>query len=200
MIVKSNWVTGHYMRDFVPIRKDSIVIDVGAHIGSFSILAATIARRVLAFEPEPSNYEMLKKNRALNRLENLSLFEMAVSGSDGYQALSVYEASSTGNHSLYSMASKKMVERNVETISLKEIMKREGLLRVDFLKLDCEGAEHDILKKMGSETAARIMGIVMETHRVPVESSIDIPKRLGELGFEVRVEQNGGYVYARQMA
>ena len=200
MIVKSNWVTKHYMRDFVPIRKDSIVIDVGAHIGSFSILAATMARRVLAFEPEPSNYRMLKKNRDLNRLENLSLFEMAVSGSDGHQALSVYEASSTGNHSLYAMGSKRVVERDVETISLREIMKREGLPQVDFLKLDCEGAEHDILRKMSPETAAKIRCVAMETHRVPTDFSIDIPSRLQELGFEVRVEQNGGYVYAKQAA
>ena len=200
MIVKSNFVTRHYIRGFVPIGRDSIVVDVGAHIGSFSLIAARTARKVLAFEPEPSNYRMLKKNMELNDMKNLSIFEMAVSGASGYQSLSIYEESSTGNHSLFRTDSKKVVERRVETISLKEIMRKEGLSRVDFLKLDCEGAEHDILREMDPETAARIMGIAMETHRVPGDSSIDLSAALRRLGFEVRVEQDGGYLYARRTA
>ena len=72
-IVKSNFVTKHYTKDFVPITKDSIVVDVGAHIGSFSLMAARDARKVLAFEPEPINYQMLKKNMELNNLENMAI-------------------------------------------------------------------------------------------------------------------------------
>jgi len=60
-IVKSNLVTKHYIRNFVPITKNSIVVDVGAHIGAFSAIAAKIAHKVVAFEPDPDNYQMLKK-------------------------------------------------------------------------------------------------------------------------------------------
>jgi hypothetical protein len=51
---------------------------------------------------------------------------------------------------------------------------------------------------MSFDTATRIRSIAMEAHRVPREFPIDIPARLKELGFEVRTEHNGGYVYARQ--
>jgi FkbM family methyltransferase len=198
-IAKSNFVTMHYIRDFVPITKDSIVVDVGAHIGSFSVMAARIAYRVLAYEPEPSNYQMLKKNAELNKLSNLTPFEMGVSGSSGYQEFCTYEDGSTGTHFLSQKGSHHAVKKRVQTISLEDIINKEGLSRIDFLKLDCEGAEHDILRNMSLETAAQIRGIAMEAHGVHIDSSIDIPARLGEIGFEVKTEHHGGYVYARRI-
>jgi len=201
-IVKSNFVTMHYIRDFVPITKGSIVVDVGAHIGSFSLIAAKSADRVLAFEPEPSNCEMLKKNVELNDLKNVKIFEMAVSGSSGYQELYAFENGSTGTHFLCKEDSTDLphrMKKKVPTISLEDIIKREGLSQIDFLKLDCEGAEHDILRRMSLDTAAKIKGIAMETHRVSPEFSLDIPARLREIGFEVRTEHLGGYVYARRI-
>jgi FkbM family methyltransferase len=197
-IVKSNFVTKHYFKDYVPIPKDSIVVDVGAHIGAFSVMVARKAHRVLSFEPEPSNFQMLKKNKELNHLENVSIFEMAVSGSCGYQDITVYSEGSTGSHSLYQGSAKGVEKKRVQTVSLDEIIRKEALTRIDFLKLDCEGAEHDILKHMSFDTASKIQGIAMETHRVSQECFIDIPDRLKELGFEVMVEHHGGYVYARR--
>jgi len=197
-IVKSNFVTLHYFRDFVPITKDSIVVDVGAHIGSFSLMAARRADRVFAYEPEPMNFQMLKKNVELNHLKNLTIFEMAVCGSSGYQDICAYVGGSTGSHSLYKKDSNPMIKKRVQTISIEDIIEKEDLSRIDFLKLDCEGAEHDIFRKMGLDTATQIRSIAMEAHRVPPEISIDIPARLKELGFEVRTEHHGGYVYARQ--
>jgi len=198
-IVKSNFVTMHYIRDFVSLTKDSVVVDVGAHIGSFSVMAARIAHRVFAYEPEPSNYQMLKRNTELNDLKNLTLFELAVSGSSGYQEFCTYEDGSTGTHFLSQKGSPHAVKKRVQTISLEDIIEREGLSRIDFLKLDCEGAEHDILRNMSLDTAAQIRGIAMETHYAHPESSIDIPARLKELGFEVKTEHHGGYVYARRI-
>ncbi len=199
-IVKSNFVTKHYFRDFVPIRKESIVVDVGAHIGSFSIMASRRAQRVLAFEPEPSNFQMLKRNVELNLCKNISIFEMAVSGRGGYQEIHIDGKGSTGSHSLYQGIRTAEKKRRVQTVSLDEMIKKEGLSRIDFLKLDCEGAEHEILREIRFETAARIRGMAMETHRVSDTSLIDIPGRLRELGFEVKIEHRGGYVYAWRAA
>lgn len=198
-IVKSNFVKRNYTKDFVPITKDSIVVDVGAHIGSFSISVARSAYKVLAFEPEPTNYQMLKKNMELNRLENMSIFEMAVSGISGYQDIYTYHGGSSADYSMYERGTKNIKMGRIPTISVEDIIKREGLPRIDFLKLDCEGAEHDILGNMSLETAAKIMGVTMETHGVPQEFSIDIPLRLRELGFQVKISHNGGYLYARRI-
>lgn len=198
-IVKSNFVKKNYTRDFVPITKDSIVVDVGAHIGSFSIMAAKSAYKVLAFEPEPNNYRMLKKNMELNHLENMSIFEMAVSGISGYQDIYTYQGGSSADYSLYKRGNSNIKTGRIPTISVEDIIRREDLPRIDFLKLDCEGAEHDILRNISFETAAKILGIAMETHSVPPGFSIDIPNRLRELGFEVKMSRNGGYLYARRI-
>lgn len=198
-IVKSNFVTKHYIRNFVPITRNSIVIDVGAHIGAFSVLAGKIAHKVVAFEPDPKNYQMFKKNIELNKLTNVYIFEMAVCGHSGYRSMYFYIDKSTGSHSLYDVGATNVVKKRVQTIAIDDIMKKEGLPRVDFLKLDCEGAEHDILRNMSPVTAAKVSCIAMETHGLKGESSMDIPARLQELGFEVRMEHNGGYVYARRI-
>ncbi len=198
-IVKSNFVKKNYTKDFVPITRDSIVVDVGAHIGSFSIMAARMVQKVLAFEPEHTNYRMLKGNMELNDLKNMSIFEMAVSGRSGCQDIYTYQGGSSADYSLYKRGITNIKTGCIPTVSIEDIIKGEGLPRIDFLKLDCEGAEHDILRNMSLETAAKIVGITMETHRVPQEFSIDIPLRLRELGFQVRMSHNGGYVYARRI-
>jgi FkbM family methyltransferase len=197
-IVKSNFVKKNYTKDFVPITRDAIVVDVGAHIGSFSILVARSAYKVLAFEPEPTNYQMLKRNVELNHLENMSIFEMAVSGRSGYHDIYTYQGGSSADYSLYKRGITNIKAGRIPTISVEDIFKREGLPRIDFLKLDCEGAEHDILRNISFETAAKIMGMAMETHSVPSEFSIDIPLRLKELGFEIKMDGGGGYIYAKR--
>jgi len=197
MIVKSNFVTRHYFNDFVPIPKDAIVVDVGAHIGAFAVMAAREARKVLAFEPEPSNFRMLKRNVELNHSTNIAIFEMAVCGFGGFQDIHIYDDGSSGSHSLCGGDGAKKTRR-VRAVSLDEIVSQEGLGRIDFLKLDCEGAEHEILKEISPDTSAKIMGMAMETHGVASASSIDIPARLRELGFQVKIEHQGGYVYARR--
>jgi FkbM family methyltransferase len=198
MIVKSNFVTKHYFRDFVPILRESIVVDVGAHIGCFSIMAAKNAHRVLAFEPEPNNCHMLRKNIELNHLTNISVFNMAVMGSSGYQDMVIYDDGSTGTHSLYHKRDTGIRVKQIQTISLETIIEKEGLPKIDFLKLDCEGAEYDIFRTMNLETASKIMSIAMETHGVEKKFYIDIPAKLQGLGFEVRIEHHGGYIYARR--
>lgn len=197
-IVKSNFVTKHYFRDFVPILKESIVVDVGAHIGCFSIMAAKNASRVLALEPELNNYHMLRKNIELNQLKNISVFNIAVTGSSGYQDMVIYDDGSTGTHSLYYKRDTGIRVKQIQTISLEGIFQKEGLFRIDFLKLDCEGAEYDIFRTMNFETASKIMSIVMETHGVEEKYYIDIPAKLRELGFEVRIEHHGRYIYAKR--
>jgi FkbM family methyltransferase len=195
-IVKSNFVTKHYTKDFVPITKGSIVIDVGAHIGSFSVVAAQTASKVVAFEPDPNNFQMLKKNIELNNLRNILAYPMAVSGCNGYQDIYIFKNGSTGSHSLCKREQMDLIKKSVQTISVDKIIEKEGLHAIDFLKLDCEGIEHDIFKNMSLETALKIRAIAMEIHGVIPESSINIPARLKELGFQVWVKK--GYVYAKR--
>jgi FkbM family methyltransferase len=204
MIARSNFVTKHYIRDFVPLKKDSTVVDVGAHIGCFSVLAAPRVSRVLSFEPEPSNYQLLKRNIELNKLMNITAFEMCVSGRSGEREFYLAKPTSTGSSTLTIPLRQRTQEtpdagrrtQKVRSISIADIIAQHNLLRIDFLKLDCEGAEHEIINSLTTDISARISSIVMEYHAIEGASPDTMQDKLQKLGFETSSEYNGRYIYA----
>jgi len=77
------WLYREYLPDWDWIRKTDVVIDIGAYVGTFSVLAAWLAPRgrVFAFEPNPENFGFLSKNVQANGLDNLVPYHLAVAGS-----------------------------------------------------------------------------------------------------------------------
>jgi len=99
------------------VDENSIVIDVGAHIGIHTIHLAKRAKLVIAVEPEPRNYMLLKKNLKLNKLRNVLALPIALSDKDGYEYLSV--ASSSGDHTLEPINSEVSNVKFVDKIKVK---------------------------------------------------------------------------------
>ncbi len=66
-------------------RRHEVFVDIGAHYGYFSLLANRACPRleILAIEPAPTNYEILRRNLDLNRVDSATLIEAAVSDQDG---------------------------------------------------------------------------------------------------------------------
>lgn len=128
--------------DYGDISPGSIVVDVGANIGIFSLYAVNRkAARVYAYEPNTESYQYLLKNIQANYLqESIFSYQAAVTSLDGAfvkfpTKASMYNAIITDDD----LADYEMVP----TVSLPTIL--DHLDRVDLLKLDCEGAEYDIL-------------------------------------------------------
>src|SRR4029453_15175887 len=67
------------------IESDAVVIDIGAHLGSFSVLRAAHAPRgiVFSYEPDSANFRLLTRNIARNKLTNVKTFKCAVAGTSG---------------------------------------------------------------------------------------------------------------------
>jgi len=65
------------------INANATIVDIGANIGCFSLLAARTASRVIACEPHPKNLDLLKKNIVLNNVQNVEIVAHAISGKDG---------------------------------------------------------------------------------------------------------------------
>jgi FkbM family methyltransferase len=174
---------------FLP--SDSVVIDIGAHIGIFSVYISKKACRVFAYEPIPENYYLLKQNIKLNNLEKkVNIFNLAVS--DRKEKLKIYLSEfNTAGHSEYKN-NNSYVE--VEAISLKDILDFNNFYNCDLLKIDVEGAEYKILFGLPKEYFKRIKCIRLEHHKI--ESGIDnynlfsLKNLLEKNGFNVIIDDH----------
>jgi FkbM family methyltransferase len=141
------------------------VVDIGANIGAFALLAAWSApnARVLAFEPMRKAYGVLARNVSANGLGGrIEALEMGVAGTSGPRQLHL--ACNTVFNSLYGTGTE-IVE--IDCISLDDVVERFGLESIDILKVDCEGAEYEILYQASPATLAGVGSIRMEYHPGP---------------------------------
>lgn len=150
------------------IGADDVVIDVGANIGAFAVTAARAAPngRVIACEPESDNFALLCDNLARNGCRNVTAVRAAVTDHLGEVSLSVSADNSSGHSLRRSHGGPGVV---VPAVPLDRLLDEHHVERCDFLKLDCEGAEYDILYHLPTEYFRRIRRIALEYHASPDE-------------------------------
>lgn len=170
------------------------VVDVGAHIGYFSLLAAKQVEplgRVFAFEPAPGNYDLLVRNIRLNGYRNIIPVQKAVSNREGKSPLFLHPGAVA--HTLFANTFGKPDSTiEVETITLDRFFAVEGWPTVHLVKLDIEGAEPAALEGM-AELLIRNPRIWLIVEFIPhILARAGTPPRrfvarLGELGFRIRL-------------
>jgi FkbM family methyltransferase len=153
-------------RRLVP--KDGVVIDVGANIGQYTLLAAMqtgSGGRVYAFEPDPLNAGALERSISRNGFgERVDLLRFAVADRSGEAILRV-RADRTRSHLLRDEVTCRQSDAiSVRTITLDEFAEERGLDRLDVVKVDAEGADLAVLR--GAEHAIRRFrpGLLMVEH------------------------------------
>lgn len=143
------------------------IIDVGAHIGGFTLYAAAHAphARILAYEPEPSNAIMLERNIKENNLtDRVRGIQAGIGGKNETMTLHVsYERSASGGHSLFDYTGKGG-QVPVSVFSLSSVLESNHIEQCDFLKMDCEGAEYEALYGLTDKQLRSIRFIAMEYH------------------------------------
>lgn len=145
------------------IEPDWSVVDVGAGIGELAILADWAGARVIAFEPHPGSFALLEENLRLNDAARVQAVDLALGGREGAAMLN----GSSDNPLLYrtgEAGTERQGKIEVDMTTLGDALDRFGVDRVDLLKLDCEGAEYDILRNARAEVLARVDRIVLEYH------------------------------------
>ena len=125
-----------------PLPRGAVVVDVGANLGMFSLHVAADhgAARVYAFEPFPESYALLKRNAEHNHLDAIVPIPLAIAGESGTRELHMQ-----GRHGVHSLFGTSGEAVRIECITLADAFARWDIQRCDFLKLDCEGAEYEIL-------------------------------------------------------
>lgn len=144
-------------------------VDIGANVGYFSLflLSKYPKATIFAYEPIPNNFELLQQYQRENKKSDFHIFNQAVSDDTVKSITLNYDASDafTTNASIRSQ-SHLGDTITVNTTSLEAIFKTNKLEYLDFLKLDCEGAEYDILYSTSNSILKKIKIIALETHEL----------------------------------
>jgi len=184
---------------------NSIIVDAGACEGAFieNVRAYKQANRcrIIAIEPNRGHAERLRNRK----LPGVTVFEAALTGKDYGDEILFYEHSELpewGNIFKYFPTKNKKGELRgyqtymVKTLIINDIFSELKIDKIDFLKVDIEGAEGEVLDKMTEETASKIKQIFVEGHKsFPKIIAPDMKQRLIVLGFEVQILRDKIDVY-----
>lgn len=145
------------------VRKGAVVVDVGANIGWYTLLSAHLAGKtgkIVAFEPEPSNFSLLNESVKRNGFDNVFLFNNCVSNMEGTRKLWLNKGN-LGGHSIVWRTSEEAVD--VEAVTLDSCLSKLEIQIVDLLKIDAEGAEPEVLEgALNYLLSSKIKNIVLE--------------------------------------
>jgi FkbM family methyltransferase len=163
--------------------KARTIVDIGAHVGSFTVWAAlrSPGARLLAVEPNPETFSLLLQNLHDNGLQDrVTAINAAVGTAPGVVGLELME------HSLATRLARSgegQVTANVQKLDW--LLAEAGIDEVDVLKVDCEGMEYEIFEAMGSEGLRAIKAITCEYHPEPNHDVSQLDTILRSAGFRV---------------
>ncbi len=162
-VIKETLLERQYEQVSLPLQDGWTVVDIGAALGDYAVWAAKQSPhgRVIAVEPFPLAVEVLRRNLELNDVHHVEVVAGAVGGKNGVTTLKVVgkvvqnstASSDVGGETL-----------TVETFTLAELFKRTGISQCDYLKMDCEGGEYDILFNTSESVLEHVERICMEVH------------------------------------
>lgn len=142
------------------IPSGAVVYDIGANVGFYSMLAGELvgdSGHVYAFEPSPRNVSFIEKHIRLNYYEHITVFEAAVSDHTGEAFFDLGASIATGHLTDQGTL-------RVDLVCLDDLLAQNKLRPPDFLKVDVEGAEYDVLRGARQLLAAHRPVIFLDTH------------------------------------
>lgn len=141
-----------------------LMVDIGANIGWYALLVTRLSEgrcRVIAFEPDPQNYALLKRNLALNGATQVQAFNLAVGDAADTLRLHRYGHDNAGRHSLLALHAGETIP--VQVVALNEFWRTQQLPEgpIRLMKMDIEGYEVIALRG-ASEVLARCEWLLIE--------------------------------------
>lgn len=183
------WLLGPLMHR--PIQ----VIDIGGHVGTFSVQLARLHKdaRITAFEPSATTADYLRRNVEQNGVaDRVTVVQSAVASTTGHAIFDDNGAGSGLNGLLAGRTDGATgVSTEVETIAFDEVVAALGA-PVDLVKIDCEGGEYDLVLGSAPESWSSVQRIVIEHHPVPGHAWPELRAFFASAGLEEQEEDFAG--------
>ena len=174
-------------------------IDIGANIGAYSLFVAAFAgpsARIVAVEPQPDVFDRLSYNIALNPFHTVKAVACAVADKAGELTLFV-DPRNRGESSLKIVGTNEGAQIRVPAVTLLDLVRSEGLTRIDAVKLDVEGAEDLILEPFFREAPESLRpGLILVENGVD-QWQLDLPKLLESHGYRERTRTRLNLIFER---
>jgi FkbM family methyltransferase len=173
VILDDSYRLGDLIRPLVG--QEPVVLDIGAHVGSFSvaITAAVDGARCVAYEPSSWVFPYLARNVEANGLaDRVVLVNGAVAGAEGELWFPGDRVATEGGKA----------PQRVHAVTFDDAVLRAGG-SVDLVKMDCEGSEYDIVAASSTAAWVGVRALVIELHPAPRDVRARLLDRLTELGF-----------------
>ena len=132
-------------------KKGDVVLDVGAHIGMFAVVASQITGnegKIYAFEPAPGTFNLLKKTITINAADKIIMpLQKAAGAAVGKTNFFVSDSEADNGNSMVSYKEdRKLNGIDIDITTIDTFVKEEHLSKVNFIKIDVEGVEYDTLQ------------------------------------------------------
>ena len=175
-ILQELWIKNVYGSIFGD-RTDMVVIDAGSNIGLATQYFYDHCKQIYSIEPSSEHFEALKKNKEFNKWDKVKLYNMALANHDGETKLNI----NTGNRTANSITNEYgHGQETVGTVTLATIFRENNIDSLDFLKMDIEGAEDQVIESLGfGHVAPKIKAMVIEYHNGGWERLHTIVTNLG---------------------
>ena len=192
------WLIEEYSKHDIKIKNTDTVIDVGAHIGLFSLYTSQYCKKgnIYAFEPIKENYDILKLNTQLNNFLNIKAENCAISKSTS--KITLYQCDDDSGHSKF-IKTDNPVE--VPSKSLNDFFNEKKIKKCNLLKLDCEGSEYEIIDGLNDENFKKIEKMIIEYHLVDSNPEMleNLKNKLMQFSYDISIEplfKDIGFLYA----
>jgi FkbM family methyltransferase len=181
------WLERKYsLPGFVEVEANDLTIDCGSFVGGFSVAAAQKGASVISFEPGAINVECVRRNMA--GIEGCSVEQMGLYSKTDTMLLNISE--SAVEHSLLEPDDGDIVEQTgVKVTRLDDYLKEKNINRIDFLKLEAEGVEPEILDGLG-DIKPRKLAIDISPERGGVSPLEHFRRVLPPLGYKLKTRRN----------
>lgn len=148
-------------------KSNPVVIDIGANVGFFSLAAFSKLpkAKIYSFEPHPYCFEVLSNYKNDFKHLDWNIFNNAVSSEEGTISLNTNTISGFTTVASVFNNETKSEEFSAKSIKLDAFLSKEEITNVDFIKIDCEGAEYAIIYSLPEEVFEKINSLCIETHK-----------------------------------